>query len=118
MKKDIANECKEKGQHCWNKGTGHTCIKCCFCGEMKIKTMKEEKNWEKEKSKFLNNLTFDEWWEAGKKENKRFIQELLKSEKAKDRQRFVEILEELRQKSHNGKDIYSDLVKEMKKIKK
>jgi hypothetical protein len=30
-----AKECKERGQHCWNKGTGHNCATCCFCGQFK-----------------------------------------------------------------------------------
>ncbi len=25
------NECSVRGQHCYNKGTGHTCERCCFC---------------------------------------------------------------------------------------
>lgn len=39
MKKDQTkeNECPEKVQHCWGKGTGHTCKtiskECCFCGQ-------------------------------------------------------------------------------------
>lgn len=28
-------ECPERKQHCWDKGTDHTCSICCFCKELK-----------------------------------------------------------------------------------
>jgi len=31
----IEKKCEIREQHCWNKGTGHTCALCCFCKESK-----------------------------------------------------------------------------------
>jgi len=38
--KQQEGECPERKQHCWNKGSGHTCSVCCFChkGEDKIES--------------------------------------------------------------------------------
>lgn len=46
-------ECKIRKQHCWDKGTGHNCALCCFCGqsqnhpEIKFPAPQEEE-WVKE----------------------------------------------------------------------
>ena len=50
---------------------------------------KNQENWEKRKSKELNNLTFEEWWKMGKEENLRFIRQLLKAQRQ-------EIIEKIR----------------------
>lgn len=59
---------------------------------MEEKIKKEIRSWEEKKFKELNNLTFHQWWEAGEKENKRFICQLL-CQKKKETQ---ELKEELR----------------------
>ena len=68
--------------------------------------MKKE-NWEKRKSKELNNLTFEEWWKMGKEENLRFIRKLLKVQRQ-------EIIEKIRLRML--KEANWDILKEVRDL--